>query len=244
LISDKSTDPEIVSTLVDLKSEQSQNPLTSETCGDNVENNLEGSATVASEGDCSSTSIAGAMATAGPTANSTTTDSNPSNSTTIINSNIANTDSIISNTTTGNRTFTANSTTTEPSQICNGGANDNTNSTIGDANCAPEPETCGHDTNNNVTGVSCPTSQPVVVIDSAVDEAGNSLSQDDSIGPQKVTFTFSANVNETSENSGEQVTQDYQYECALDDESFSSCNSPVTYEMQAGKHDFTVRLVS
>jgi hypothetical protein len=83
---------------------------------------------------------------------------------------------------------------------------------------------------------------PTVEIESAEDEEGELLSPGDTIAPGEVIFTFSAKTDETSLDSQEN-SQDYQYECALDGESFSSCNSPMTYEMEAGKHDFVVRLV-
>ncbi|TLX65792.1 MAG: hypothetical protein E6L03_10700 [Thaumarchaeota archaeon] len=87
--------------------------------------------------------------------------------------------------------------------------------------------------------------QPTVVIDSAIDEAGNSLSPGDLIVPQKVTFTFSAQGTETTQNvqKGSSIQED-KFECALDDESFSSCSSPMSYAMEKGKHDFVVKLVS
>jgi hypothetical protein len=78
-----------------------------------------------------------------------------------------------------------------------------------------------------------------VVIDSAVDAAGNTLSPDDLISPQEVTFRFSVQANETAIEEA-----DPQFECALDDESFNSCSSPMMYLMGEGKHNFVVRLVS
>ena len=90
----------------------------------------------------------------------------------------------------------------------------------------------------------CLTVEPAVVIESAVDETGNSLSQGDLIIPQKVTFTFSADASEATQAFEEEGPQDYEFECALDDESFNACSSPMTYEMEKGKHDFVVRLVS
>jgi len=41
----------------------------------------------------------------------------------------------------------------------------------------------------------------------------------------------------------EEGPQDYEFECALDDESYSSCSSPMLYDMEAGKHNFEVRLL-
>jgi hypothetical protein len=85
--------------------------------------------------------------------------------------------------------------------------------------------------------------EPTVVIKSAVGEAGDTLSPGDLIVPQKVTFTFSAEANETSQAFEEEGPQDYQYECALDNEQFSACSSPMTYNMDLGKHNFVVKLV-
>jgi hypothetical protein len=81
------------------------------------------------------------------------------------------------------------------------------------------------------------------VIDSAKDQAGSALSPDDLIAPQKVTFTFSAHVSAATQSLEEEGPHDYQFECTLDDASYKACNSPMTYEMEAGKHNFVVRLV-
>ena len=85
--------------------------------------------------------------------------------------------------------------------------------------------------------------EPTVLIESAVDEAGNNLSPGDLIVPQKVTFRFSAEANETSQAFEEEGPNDYEFECALDDESFDTCSSPMTYAMENGKHNLVVRLV-
>ena len=98
-------------------------------------------------------------------------------------------------------------------------------------------------TTNGTTTVACPILEPTVVIDSALDQAGNALSPGDLISPQKVTFTFSAHASNTPEALEEEGPQDYEFECALDDESYSSCSSPMLYDMEAGKHNFEVRLV-
>jgi hypothetical protein len=114
----------------------------------------------------------------------------------------------------------------------------------------PPNEICDNQIDDDADGKidtedeDCSIVQPAVVIESALDEAGNSLSPGDLIVPQKVTFSFSAQASETVQTLEEEGQQDYQYECALDDESFSSCNSPMTYEMEAGEHDFVVRLVT
>jgi hypothetical protein len=82
------------------------------------------------------------------------------------------------------------------------------------------------------------------VIDSAVGQAGNALSPGDLISPQKVTFTFSAHASNTTEALEEEGPQDYEFECALDDATYKACSSPMIYDMQAGKHNFEVKLVS
>ena len=84
--------------------------------------------------------------------------------------------------------------------------------------------------------------EPTVVIDSALDQAGNALSPGDLISPQEVTFTFSAQANDTIQSLEEEGINDYEFECAVDDESFNSCSSPMTYAMEDGKHNFVVRL--
>jgi hypothetical protein len=136
------------------------------------------------------------------------------------------------------------------SQICNIGVDNSTNSTVDQAGCTPPaPEICDNGIDNNVTAtinstINCPILDPTVVIESATDEVGNSLSPDDLIAPQKVTFTFSAQASETTQALEEGGPQTYEFECALDDESFTACSSPMTYEMEKGKHNFVVRLVA
>jgi len=94
----------------------------------------------------------------------------------------------------------------------------------------------------DIVDEDCLTAETAVVIESAVDEAGNSLSQGDLIIPQKVTFTFSADASGATQAFEEEGSQDYEFECALDDDSFSSCNSPQTINMEDGKHTLVVRL--
>jgi hypothetical protein len=76
------------------------------------------------------------------------------------------------------------------------------------------------------------------VIESALDSAGNTLSPDDIISPQEVTFKFSVQASETAIEEA-----DPEFECAIDDESYDACSSPMTYLMEEGKHNFVVRLV-
>jgi hypothetical protein len=103
----------------------------------------------------------------------------------------------------------------------------------------PVSDTCGDGADNNLTGtIICPILEPTVVIDSAIDAAGNTLSPDDIISPQEVTFKFSVQGNETAIEEA-----DPQFECAVDDEQFNACSSPMTYLMEKGKHNFVVKLV-
>ena len=48
--------------------------------------------------------------------------------------------------------------------------------------------------------------------------------------------------SESTPASEKKDPQDYQFECALDDESFSPCSSPMSYNMDMGKHNFVVRI--
>ena len=137
------------------------------------------------------------------------------------------------------------------SEICGNGVDDDGDKAVDEEDCiAPAIEICDNQIDDDADGridiadEDCLTVEPTVVIESAADEAGNSLSPDDIISPQEVTFQFSAQASETSPAFEEEGPQDYQYECALDDESFSGCSSPMTYAMEAGKHNFVVRLVS
>jgi len=86
--------------------------------------------------------------------------------------------------------------------------------------------------------------QPTVVIQSATGEVGNALSPGELIVPQKVTFTFFAHANETGQDLEEEGPPNYKFECALDDQSFSVCSSPMSYSMDIGKHNFVVKVVS
>ena len=132
------------------------------------------------------------------------------------------------------------------SDPCGTGVDNNVTGTNNDTiACSPPVSTCTNGIDNNTNGTKiCPILEPTVAIDSAVGQAGNALSPGDFISPQKVTFTFSAHASNTTESLAEKGPQGYVFECALDDESYSSCNSPMTYDMTAGKHNFEVRLVS
>jgi hypothetical protein len=131
------------------------------------------------------------------------------------------------------------------SEICGNGVDDNGDGTIDEEGCIPAPtEICDNQLDDDADGKidiedeDCSLEQPIVVIESAVDAAGNTLSPDDIIIPQEVTFTFSVQASETVIEEA-----DPQFECALDDESFNACSSPMTYAMEEGKHDFVVKLV-
>jgi len=82
------------------------------------------------------------------------------------------------------------------------------------------------------------------VIESAVDELGNSLSPGDMTLSNEVTFIFSAQGSEATEIPEDENSQGNQFECSLDDGPFSTCSSPETVTMEKGKHTFIVRLVS
>jgi hypothetical protein len=137
------------------------------------------------------------------------------------------------------------------SEICGNGIDDNNDGVIDEEQCiVPPAEICDNQIDDDVDGKidaqdeDCPIVEPTVVIESAIDEEGELLSPGDLIVPQKVTFTFSAQASETTQNNEQDSAQDYEFECALDDESFSSCNSPITYDLDKGKHDFVVKVVS
>ena len=81
---------------------------------------------------------------------------------------------------------------------------------------------------------------PAVEIESAEDEEGEPLSQGDMVAPGEVTFTFSA--KSTHATDAQEDSQSYSFECGIEGESFSSCSSPTTIQMENGKHTFVVRL--
>jgi hypothetical protein len=137
------------------------------------------------------------------------------------------------------------------SEICGNGIDDNKDGVTDEDQCITVPtEICDNQIDDDIDGKidtqdeDCPIIEPTVLIESAVDEEGEPLSQGDLIAPQEVTFTFSAQANEKSQNSGVENRQDHQFECALDAGSFNECSSPTTYKLEQGKHDFVVRLVS
>ena len=255
VINDKKTDTGLVSNLVQLKQE-TETASISETCDNN-----EMIATVSDE-DCASTITTNDIIDSG-----TNTDTNFTNISTNIDTNTNTTDSSTNaNTTTptsGNcdegadnstdsiiaSTNNENCTPTTPepvSDTCSNGVDNNTTGTSNGTSmdCIPPISNACDDTedNNTTDAINCPV-KPNVAIDSAVDEAGNSLSQGDLIIPQKVTFTFSANASEATQALEGGSAKDYQFECSVDDESFKACSSPMTYAMETGKHNFVVRLV-
>jgi hypothetical protein len=145
-----------------------------------------------------------------------------------------------------NTTGTNNVACPQPiSDACDNTVDNNTTGTSNGTSmdCIPPiSDACDNTLDNNTTdAINCPVA-PTVVIDSAVDQQGNNLTPNDLIAPQKVTFTFSAQVTESTQASEEEGPQDYRFECALDDESFSGCSSPTTYSLEKGEHDFVVRL--
>ena len=76
----------------------------------------------------------------------------------------------------------------------------------------------------------CSVIMPAVVIESAEDEEGEPLSPGDIIAPGEVTFTFSTASRLTTQRFAQEDSQYYEFECGVDDESFSSCNSPMTLQ--------------
>ncbi len=219
VISDETTDPGLVSTLSLIQQEQEQAPLTTETCGNQADDDGDGAT---DEEDCTPTT---------------------SESTEIC-GNQADDDG-------DGATDEEGCIPPQPvSEICGNGIDDNGDGATDEEGCIPPPaEICDNQVDDDSDGKidiedeDCIIVQPTVLIESAVDEEGNSLSSGDLIAPQEVTFKFSAQASETSQAFEEEGPQDYQFECALDDQSFIACNSPMTYVMEKGKHDFVVRLV-
>ena len=137
-----------------------------------------------------------------------------------------------------------------PAETCANETDDDGDGTIDEEDCVIiQAEICDNGLDDDADGKidaadedDCSVLMPAVVIASAEDEEGEPLSRGDLIVPGEVTFTFSAEPGLTLQGS-QADSQDYEFECALDDESFNSCNSPMTYNMEAGKHDFVVKLV-
>ena len=141
-----------------------------------------------------------------------------------------------------------NPSTTE---TCDNQADDDGDGTIDEADCVvPPTEICDNGIDDDADGKidtadeeDCPIVKSTVVIESATDEQGKSLSPGDMVSPGEVTFTFSAKASETTLDTQENPQGD-EFECALDDGSFNSCSSPETVTMEDGKHTFVVRLAS
>ena len=137
-----------------------------------------------------------------------------------------------------------------PTETCGNEADDDGDGIVDEEECIVLPaEICDNELDDDADGKTddadendCSGITPAVVIDSAEDEEGEPLSPGDIIAPGEVTFTFSTEAGLTPQDS-QADSQDYEFECALDDESFNSCSSPMTYNMEEGKHDFVVRLV-
>ena len=221
IIDDETTDPQVVANLAELKQETENVPI-SETCNNNIDNNPDGMITTTSEEQCTPTETLPPTESCG-------------------NGIDDNNDGVTDE----------EQCTPQVSEICGNGIDDNNDGVTDEEQCiVPPTEICDNQIDDDVDGKidtideDCSVFEPTVVIDSAVDEEGEPLSPGDLIAPQEVTFTFSAHGSETSQSFEVKSTQGHQFECALDDESFSSCSSPMTYGMEAGKHDFVVRLVS
>ena len=137
-----------------------------------------------------------------------------------------------------------------PAETCGNETDDDGDGTIDEEDCVIiQAEICDNGLDDDADGKTdaadeddCSVIMPAVVIESAEDEEGEPLSRGDMIAPGEVTFTFSTEAGLTTQDS-QADSQDYEFECALDDESFNLCSSPMTYEMEEGKHDFVVRLV-
>ena len=137
-----------------------------------------------------------------------------------------------------------------PTETCGNETDDDGDGTIDEEDCVIiQAEICDNGLDDDADGKTdtadeddCSVILPAVVIKSAEDEEGEPLSRGDLIAPGEVTFTFSTEAGLTTQGS-QADSQDYEFECALDDESFNLCSSPMTYEMEAGKHDFVVRLI-
>ena len=267
VINDETTDPGLVSNLAKLKQKQAMNSLNSEAC----DNGAGGTIATASNAQCAQTNSAitdtNAITDTAIRVTNAITNTN-TNSTIPVDATTNSTIPVDANSTTTNSTTPSlgtcdngkdnNVTSTINSGVinvscsppvsdpCGTGVDNNVTGTNNDTiACSPPVSTCTNGIDNNTNGTKiCPILEPTVVIDSAVGQAGNALSPGDFISPQKVTFTFSAHASNTTESLAEKGPQGYVFECALDDESYSSCNSPMTYDMTAGKHNFEVRLVS
>jgi hypothetical protein len=138
------------------------------------------------------------------------------------------------------------------SEICSNGIDDNKDGVIDEEECTPPiTEICDNQIDDDGDGKidiedeDCAIVKPTVVIESATDEKGKSLSPGDLIAPGEVTFTFSSKPSEKETPlDSQENSQDYKFECSLDDESFNSCTSPEKVVIEDGKHTFVVRLTS
>ena len=136
-----------------------------------------------------------------------------------------------------------------PTETCGNEVDDDGDGPIDEEDCVvPPTEICNNELDDDADGKTdnadeddCPAITPSVVITSAEDEEGEPLSPGDIIAPGEVTFTFSQE-GETTQTFEKEGSQNYEFECALDDEPFSSCTSPMTYALEVGKHNFVVRV--
>jgi hypothetical protein len=135
-----------------------------------------------------------------------------------------------------------------PTEICANQVDDDADGTIDEEDCVVAPtEICDNNLDDDADGMTddadendCPAIMPAVVIESAEDQEGEPLSPGDIIAPGEVTFTFSATKIDSTDTPVNPQT--YNFECALDDETYSACSSPMTIQMDDGKHTFVVRL--
>jgi hypothetical protein len=217
VINDKTTDPSLASSLLVLQEEQVPDKPLVETCGNQVDDDGDGTI----DEDC------------GPvTTQPTETCGNQADDD-------------------GDGTIDEEECVVPPTETCGNQADDDGDGTIDEEECVvPPTEICDNGSDDDNDGktdsadkADCPAVIPTVVIQSAKDQNGKTLSPGDTIAPGEVTFKFSAKSDETSTDSQEN-SQHLKFECALDGKSFDACNSPETVRMNEGKHTFEVKLVS
>ena len=138
VINDETTDPGIVSNLVDLKQETENAPI-SETCGNNVDDNVDGMIATVSDEGCAPTSTTNAIITDTTNSDTNANTTDTTNSDTNANTTDTNTNTNTNTNTTDtnensivNTTETNTNTTTSPpaSETCDIGADNSTDGTI------------------------------------------------------------------------------------------------------------------
>jgi len=215
VISDNTTEAVLVSTLLDINQEPVQNPSTTEICGNQADDDGDGTI----DEDCNPTTL--------PPTELTETCANQTDDD-------------------GDGIVDEEDCVVPPAETCANQTDDDGDGIVDEEDCTVLPtEICDNDLDDDADGKTddadeddCPAIMPAVEIESAEDEEGEPLAQEDIIAPGEVTFTFSAKIDEIVED----TEQSYEFECALDGESFNTCSSPQTVSMEDGKHTFVVRL--